>query len=990
MTFQAPCWSDIEVGRILKPDAEEISDHVFRAVHCPTGLQIADTADGERMPATAESLVSHFLDPNKDFVQAVVLGESGTGKSHLIQWLRLNIPLDHETVLITVPKTGTSLRGIVERLIERLPVEERLIYEQRLRQSGTQTASRVAKVDKFLDSLAWAIKHGGLASDEDRDLASLLPDVLSDPNFRKEFFLLPRGSVDAIVQHVFVDPELRDVSSDRREFMLGDLPLDGVRYNDASRDAKEAIDFIKGESGMDARAIALMNLNLDSAIAQTLNFSADNLIELMNSLRRHLAIQGKRLILLIEDFARLQGIDTALLQALITPPGQGEDRLCELRWAMAVTTGYFRRLEQTVRGRTTFVVDMDLSMPTSLPRLTAGYLNALRIGDSRLNQFPSSSPITSWCVQCEKKVTCLATFGESDGIGLFPFTKNAINVMSERSESLSGGRAFNPRLYLRKVLESVLSKHYQELVDGEFPSESLLKRIGGGNALRPIDRQKMEQSDPVNFARRNVFLELWDGKGKVVNLPQGIHDAFGIPLLRDASTTTSTDPEITEELKPKDPLSKLIPTEVDAVRRWSSDGKILSQNIVNELRQLIFSSLESFVDWDMLGYRKAAIASANGNITIPFRQVSINFSNQQTQRQNSLVMLDVSIDSALALEALLMNKHQGDWDFPDGSHLFANLLETLRTWGASVQEQLKLIYGGHSEWDPFVAAAELLVVTTYQSGRVKIEDSQLDVLVSSMWEAKPPLEVRCINKEFATLNSRLISNWPKMLEMLRNLSSGTKGGIVGNFVRVTPVLRAVRSLRARSLQLSQIPPKDSQSKELNELIELYRYIQRELPICLTNEKNAWREWLLILESSLSDGVTFASLSKELKISIDQVVSQGINAGVNRSRLDEILSSISPVTLDRALTHARTLVESNTADSLIRLASIGESKTVIDNLIATADEFLKTATASASNQRVSLEAAGGAGLRESEVRIEIELDQLSKSLNEIYQLTGDSK
>ena len=155
---QQACWKENELHRILKPDAEEIMDYVFRAVQCQTELHVADTADGPRNIVSPEDLVQRFLDPQRDYVQAVVLGDSGTGKSHLIQWLRLQIQQDDDTVLLTIPKTRTSLRGIIERLIECLPTGvERQDYEERLRQAGTQTASHEAKLQRFLSVLAWVI-----------------------------------------------------------------------------------------------------------------------------------------------------------------------------------------------------------------------------------------------------------------------------------------------------------------------------------------------------------------------------------------------------------------------------------------------------------------------------------------------------------------------------------------------------------------------------------------------------------------------------------------------------------------------------------------------------------------------------------------------------------------------------------------------------------------------------------------------------------------
>lgn len=993
--IQTPCWPDSEVGRILKPDAEEIADHIFRAVHCTTELQIANTFDGDRIPILPEVFVNQFLDPRREYVQSVVLGESGTGKSHLIQWLRLHIPYDESTVLLTIPKIGTSLRGIIERLVARLPEEERGSYEQRLQQAGTHATSHAAKVSKFLDSLAWAIEHSGLATDDDIDLSALIPDILRDPNFRREFFLIPNNTIDAIVQHVFVDPEHRDISDDRREFSLKDLPLDGQRYNDASKNAKEAIDYIKGEPGMDKRAIALMNLNLNAAIAQTLNFSADNLIELMNALRRHLAAQGKRLILLIEDFARLQGIDTALLQALITPPGQVDDRLCELRWAMAVTTGYFRRLEQTVRTRTTFLVDMDLSKPASLSQLTAGYMNALRIGEARLQGSSPLDPIQSWCSQCEKKETCFAAFGEVDGIGLFPFTDSAIGVMAERTESITAEGKFNPRRFLQKVLEGVLFHHYEDLESGEFPPDELLKRIGGSNALKPIDRQRLEQMDGTHFVRRNVLLELWNGTGYIVNLPEGIHDAFGIPLLSDVTDSRSNlDLESkTSDLKQKTSVPSQpnisVSIEIEAVRRWASDNAMLPQNVVTELRQLVFAALESFIDWDKLGYKKAMVASPSGIAAIPFRQVSINFKNQQTQRQSALITLDISTDSVLALEALLMQKHYGSWDFPDSGQLLANLLETLRSWSIQIEQQLKFLYGEQAEWSPIVAIVELLTIAIHQGRRITIGDNQIETVISRMWESSTPNALQGINRPFTELNKRLVNYWPKYIEMLRNLSSGTKGGVVGNFVRITPILRAVKSLRHRSLLLTQTPPNDSPSKELKELADLYRRIQSEFPTYLAEEKSAWAQWLLTVQEAISDDTKIAALIDALKTAVNDVSNQGLYAGASRKNLNEILDSINPTTIERALGHVRALSDSNNADFFIRLASIGDSKGEIENLIMHADTFLQNANAAVANKRHRLELQSNAGLRESELRIEQSLDQLSQSFNALYALGGSA-
>lgn len=987
-----PCWSAHELHRILKPDAEEISDHVFQAVHCPTDLQVAYTSDGERAPMSPDDLVATFLDPARDYVQAVVLGESGTGKSHLIQWLRMNIPEDESTVLLTIPRAGTSLRGIVERIVDRLPEVERGPYEERLRSTGTVMASQEAKVGKFLSELALAIQHGGRTTDpEDVDLASLLPNLLLDPTFRKGFFLTSGGTVDLIVQHIFVDPERRDSGIERREFRLGDLPLDGRRYQDAAKLAKEAIDYIKDEEGLEARAIALMNRNLPAAIAQTLNFSADHLIDLMNALRRYLARQGKRLILLIEDFARLQGIDTALLQALITPPGQGEERLCELRWAMAVTTGYYKRLEATVLSRTTLLVDMDLSKPASMQQLTSGYLNALRMGETILRDTASSESIRSRCETCEFRSTCLPAFGDVDGKGLFPFTAKAIDIMAKRTESLGEDGRFNARRFLRRVLEPVLRDHYPDLEHGEFPSIALLKRIGGTDALRPIDRDQLERMDPSNFSRRNVLLELWDGSGKLVNLSDGVQSAFGMPALPDLGESPTEEGLEGDGELPSDigyrPES--VPAEIDLVRKWERNAAMLPQALVTSLREMIHSALGSFVDWDAIGLRKASVFAATGASPTVFAPTSINFENQQTvRRKNLLISLDLGTDAALAMEAVLLYARHHSWDFPDGEKLLAHLLEALRKWAVRIEEQLKDVYGAKDGWDPATAAAELLALAAYRSGRIKIGDTLSELTAAQMWEAGAPSHFRSLDSEFTELNAEIIRQWPRLLELLRNLSSGTKGGVAGNFVRATPVVRTLRSLR-RDLKLSQCSPDGLSGKGLDEVARLYARAKEKFLPGLEREKEHWLAWTVEMESSIGETGKVADLVRALRQAIESALTYGLSTGVSANRLANTLNMPGISTLDRTVDHVRALKIATPGETLLRIAAVIDKRDVLQQVVEHGDAFLQSAEAALDNESATLERRSGAGLRESESSIARSLDSLANSLDILCQLQGEN-
>ena len=98
----------------------------------------------------------------------------------------------------------------------------------------------------------------------------------------------------------------------------------------------------------------VLNASLDIAIPQVVGMSGERLMELMLDVRKSLAAQDVELVLLIEDFAKLQGIDRQLLEALLVRPNQGDETLCTMRTALACTTGYYRNFAETVQNSRQF------------------------------------------------------------------------------------------------------------------------------------------------------------------------------------------------------------------------------------------------------------------------------------------------------------------------------------------------------------------------------------------------------------------------------------------------------------------------------------------------------------------------------------------------------------------------------------------------------------------------------------------------------------
>lgn len=262
--------------------------------------------------------------------------------------------------------------------------------------------------------------------------------------------------------------------------------------------ALETRDFLEsllGDETSIQSCVDIVNRNLSTAVARTLNFSPDQLIQLMSDVRRQLKLEGASLVVLIEDFAQCQGLDEALLMALINRSDE-KNGLCDLRWAMAVTTGWYERMPDHGSHANGFCYrrgsgenEAATLTDEEIVEFSSRYLNATRVGSAGLKGWNQSlesqgHPVPNACDACHRQVACHEAFGAvGDGIGLFPFTSQALLNMARQKKAI--GERFNPRRLIKFVLAEVLDKHRQELMDGQFPSRRLRDKLvdqGSGSA----------------------------------------------------------------------------------------------------------------------------------------------------------------------------------------------------------------------------------------------------------------------------------------------------------------------------------------------------------------------------------------------------------------------------------------------------------------------------------------------------------------------------
>lgn len=119
-TLPAACWNANEAPVIIPVEAESTSDGVFLATHSTIPITQRDQVGNAKSGRVVDerALLKAVEDQPADQPVIPILGKSGTGKSHLVRWLRANLETKETTRLIFVPKHRMSLRGILELILE--------------------------------------------------------------------------------------------------------------------------------------------------------------------------------------------------------------------------------------------------------------------------------------------------------------------------------------------------------------------------------------------------------------------------------------------------------------------------------------------------------------------------------------------------------------------------------------------------------------------------------------------------------------------------------------------------------------------------------------------------------------------------------------------------------------------------------------------------------------------------------------------------------
>lgn len=766
------CWDPETVHETIIDDAPRDPPAVFAAVHRPMRIlrkTVRTRHEESGTPVSEADVLEDLLREDGQDRMIPITGDSGTGKSHLVRWLSEHIEDDPRRHVVYIEKRGTSLRKVIEKILAGL--DDDVPNFDLFQDLQRQVAEAVGSIDRanaplrLLQEVANAIReHGAEAPadassdevDDREDLADHLPDLLTDPEFRKPL-LTPNGVIGTSVRQALEGGASRD-SGDAPEFTVDDLSFSAVDVTSAARRAQDLKADLYGDDELKRLAVTMMNEALPRAVKSMLGLKAGDLFEILLQVREALHGVGKTLVLLVEDLALLRGVEAELVEAMIaTPDDAGERTLCVMRSAVAVTTGYFDSLRTALtridaRGPlyNLDTVIGDGVTDEDVRAFVAAYLNATRWGrDALQEQFKSADPaaratgrwVRSYCGECPHSEDCHSAFGAENGFGLYP-----LNAPSLRRIAESQMQAFDPRLILT-ILSRTLREEASSIQNGDFPSPEWAEpynaqRVAGApelNYMPSAVEADIESRDSRDGARRVALLTFWGGAPDgLVNLAEPIHTAFDLPLLDGVPTLVPDQapplPAPTPGLRRTKPPVPPPPDRErdDPLTLWSK-GQRLEQKLATELRKALRDLVLDARDWAAVGIERSHIESI-----LVAEQFFIKNSGGGGNPSDPIAVFEPSAVNAVLLDAVLTARAQRDWEFPRGSERFIEVAHQVEGWAQTALERMRTQQrGGGDDANPVLAQAMLL--SSALVGAVRPGDSVRDLVSASVGELDVPV-----------------------------------------------------------------------------------------------------------------------------------------------------------------------------------------------------------------------------------------------------------
>jgi hypothetical protein len=837
-----PCWTDANLEATVRTVAAMGNESAsrFLATHAPMShVRVGDT---ERTLTDAKVFDRITRLSARENV-VLVHGAPGTGKSHLINWVKLRY--DHAL------KTG-QLSSVLPVLVRRRTGSLKDALEQLVEQLPDRFHKYLEPVQSAIDRISEKEARKKLATELHLELGVRWEEAGKPPlprtirhlaeAFHAEGFggwlCREGGVIDRNIQQLISPSEISDRES-FQPFTAGEFRIENPKQRSRGLNTKNVallIDEIEDDPESAEQVAKLCNQSLRSALRELTGLGNAALSTILRSIRQDLRKENIRLVLLIEDVSTLSVLDDEVVNA-VEP--QDDLSLCDLTSVLGMTEQAYQRLRenqyQRIAGSGLILsfpkdataaswVDDDIQ----IDRFIARYLNAARLPEPQVNHLADhrrqgDDVSISACDNCPVREPCHAafgsvTFGETT-VGLFPFRPGTARYLLDHLDDSQTGVRPTQRGLLDHVTKPVM-RYVDDLSEGQRHALTLPIRHEPPTDWQTLVETYLGGWAQVDQTRLRLLVEAWTRKTKAPEIasdlkallnpfmlpdfsakapdivsiePPGAKNSGELARKRISIGTTVPPPVQSPRSVPVDPaVNKRLSDLLNRLERWWTGGRLETPR---DYQDILIKFLKGALPLDDIrspavpAQRKLRDAN-RGSIRIQDAATT-----QAIQNQASFSFLRTQ-DTYDVIGALIHQAVEGDgtWNFPQAERYKRIVARWLRNHQAAMLAALEP--EGLSTAIPVNRATKFLCMAAIVARRAGLPAdtaAALSHVISSADMALPTVLTEPIRKLFNDLPDRR-----RMLQAFvveeTNLPQGARGGIVV----IDPQLIAEAIAEARS------------------------------------------------------------------------------------------------------------------------------------------------------------------------------------------------